>query len=130
VGLRVPPALLVSRVGFAQTRSYNLSSLMFRREIALRRLGHLDPVRKGADAEYVERARAVFGRPATQHLTGPPLALIRLSTDSLSSADYRPGWMHPARRSYLSAFQAWHTRVATGAADPVEVRAFAAPWRV
>ena len=130
VGMRVTPDLLVTRAGIAETRSYNLSSLMVRREAALRRLGHLDPVRKGADAEYVERARAVFGRPATRHLTGAPLALIRLSPESLSSADYRPGWMHPARRSYLSAFQAWHSHVATGAAEPTRVRAFHAPWRV
>ena len=137
VGMRVTGDLLVTRLGFPQTRSYNLSSLMFRREVALRRLGHLDPVRKGADAEYVERARAVFGRPATYHLPGPPLALIRLSGTSLSSADHRPGWMHPARRSYLSAFQAWHRHLAAGAADPVHPRpeapgtarprAFAAP---
>ncbi|HEU4348555.1 MAG TPA: glycosyltransferase family A protein, partial [Actinoplanes sp.] len=126
-GLRVTENLLVSRVGYARIRSYNLSSLMIRREVALRRLGHLDPVRKGADAEYVERARAVFGRPATHHLDGPPLALIRLSSASLSGADYRPGWMHPARRSYLSAVQAWHRHVAAGTADPHTSRAFAAP---
>ncbi|HEU4346972.1 MAG TPA: glycosyltransferase family A protein, partial [Actinoplanes sp.] len=134
-GMRVTDDLRVSRPGFPQTRSYNLSSLMVRREVALRRLGHLDPVRKGADAEYVERARAVFGRPATRHLDGPPLALIRLSSASLSSADYRPGWMHPARRSYLSAFRAWHRQVAAGAADPRaagarDSRAFAAPRRM
>jgi hypothetical protein len=129
-GMRVTPDLLVTRPGHPQTRSYNLSSLMIRRAVALRRLGHLDPVRKGADAEYVERARAVFGRSATQHLTGEPLALIRLSPESLSGADYRPGWMHPARRSYLSAFQAWHRHVATGAAEPTRVRGFHAPWRM
>jgi hypothetical protein len=130
VGLRVTPDLLISRPGVGQIRSYNLSSLMVRRAVALDRLGHFDPVRTGADAEYVERARAVLGRPATQHLTGQPLALIRLSAGSLSGADYRPGWMHPARRSYLSAFQAWHRHVAAGDADPAEVRKFAAPWRV
>jgi glycosyl transferase family 2 len=129
-GLRVTPDLLLSRPGVAQFRSYNLSSLMFRREIALRRVGYLDAVRKGADAEYVERARAVFGRAATQHLGGPPLALIRLSGGSLSSADYRPGWMHPARRSYLSAFQAWHSQIRTGHAQPLRPRAFAAPRRM
>jgi len=129
-GMRVTEDLLVTRPGVPRIRSYNLSSLMIRRDVALRRLGHLDPVRKGADAEYVERARAVFGRPATHHLDGPPLALIRLSGASLSSADYRPGWMHPARRSYLSAFQGWHRHVAAGAADPREVRAFAAPRRM
>jgi hypothetical protein len=130
VGMRVTPDLVVTRPGVAQTRSYNLSSLMIRRTAALARVGHLDPVRKGADAEYVERARAVFGRAATQHLGGAPLALIRLSAGSLSSADYRTGWMHPARRSYLSAFQQWHTHVRAGAADPARPRAFAAPRRL
>jgi hypothetical protein len=129
-GMRVTPDLVVTRPGVEQTRSYNLSSLMFRRQMALDRVGYLDPVRKGADAEYVERARAVFGRPATAHLAGPPLALIRLSTDSLSSADYRVGWMHPARRSYLSAFQTWHQRIKAGTAVPRAPRAFVAPRRI
>ena len=129
-GLRVTDDLRVSRVGIARLGSYNISSLMIRRELALSLVGHLDPIRKGADAEYVERARAVFGRPATQHLDGAPLALIRLGADSLSSADYRPGWMHPARRSYRSAFQAWHRQVAGGSAPARQVRAFAAPRRL
>ena len=129
-GMRVTGDLTVTRPGIPQTGSYNLSSLMFRRAVALERLGRFDPVRMGADAEYVERARAVLGRPATMHLDGLPLALIRLSGESLSSGDYRPGWMHPARRSYLSAFQAWHRHVAAGAADPHAVRAFAAPRRI
>ena len=129
-GLRVTPDLLVTRPGIEQTRSYNLSSLMLRRAAALGRVGYLDPVRKGADAEYVERARAVFGRAATRHLAGEPLALIRLSPESLSGADYRVGWMHPARRSYLSAFQAWHARVRAGQGQPLEPRAFAAPRRL
>jgi hypothetical protein len=130
VGMRVTPDLVLTRPGVEQTRSYNLSSLMIRRTPALARVGYLDPVRKGADAEYVERARAVFGRPATRHLTGSPLALIRLSAESLSSADYRTGWMHPARRSYLSAFQSWHDKVRAGTASPSTPRAFAAPRRL
>ena len=129
-GMRVTGDLVLTRPGVEQTRSYNLSSLMIRRTAALNRVGYLDMVRKGADAEYVERARAVFGRAATQHLSGDPLALIRLSTGSLSSADYRPGWMHPARRSYLSAFQAWHDQIKAGTAAPREPRAFTAPRRI
>ncbi|GAA0570797.1 hypothetical protein GCM10010172_64070 [Paractinoplanes ferrugineus] len=129
-GIRVTPDLVLTRPGVPQIRSYNLSSLMFRREKALRDVGYLDPVRKGADAEYVERARAVLGRPATVHLADSALALIRLSRDSLSSADYKVGWMHPARRSYLSAFQAWHDRIKAGTATPREPRAFVAPRRI
>ncbi|WP_433826948.1 glycosyltransferase family 2 protein [Actinoplanes sp. CA-015351] len=134
-GIRVTEDLVVTRPGVAEHRSYNLSSLMIRREAALARLGYLDTVRKGADAEYVERARAVFGRRAVHHLGGEPLALIRLSAGSLSSADIRPGWMHPARHAYLSAFQSWHTHVAAGRAEalrPREIgaRPFAAPRRL
>lgn len=126
VGMRVTSELIVTRPGRPQYRSYNLSSLMVRRTAVLARLGYLDPVRKGADAEYVERARAVFGRAAVKHLTGAPLALIRLSAGSLSSADTAPGWLHPARRAYLSAFQAWHSQPAVRPRFPRE-RAFAAP---
>ncbi|GLW28870.1 glycosyltransferase [Actinoplanes regularis] len=113
-GMRVSADLRVTRPGYPAHRSYNLSSLMLRREPALARLGYLDTVRKGADAEYVERARAVFGRPAVQHLSRETLALIRLSDGSLSGTDMAPGWMHPARYAYLSAFQTWHARVADG----------------
>ncbi|WP_430783943.1 glycosyltransferase family 2 protein [Actinoplanes sp. G11-F43] len=130
--IRVTPDLVITRPGYAEFRSYNLSSVMIRRETALDRLGYLDPVRKGADAEYVERARAVFGRPAVRHLGSEPLALIRLGAGSLSSADIGPGWMSPARHAYLSAFQAWHSRVADGLEPAVRprnprFRAFAAP---
>ncbi|MDT5030260.1 MAG: hypothetical protein QOC94_431, partial [Actinoplanes sp.] len=129
MGMRVTSELIVTRPGWECSRSYNLSSLMLRRSVALDRLGYLDPVRKGADAEYVERARAVFGRSAVRHVTGAPLALIRLSPTSLSSADTAAGWLHPARHAYLSAFQAWH---ADRCADQVRPRfprrrAFAAP---
>ncbi|WIM95467.1 glycosyltransferase family 2 protein [Actinoplanes oblitus] len=134
-GMRVTGDLVVTRPGHPHHRSYNLSSLMLRRPLALARLGYLDTVRKGADAEYVERARAVFGRPAVPHLGGQTLALIRLSGTSLSSADMAAGWMHPARHAYLSAFQAWHTRVAAGREPAVRPRrprrrAFAAPHRL
>ncbi|MEU4619224.1 glycosyltransferase family A protein [Actinoplanes sp. NPDC023801] len=130
--IRVTEDLVVTRPGYPEFRSYNLSSLMMRREVALDRLGYLDPVRKGADAEYVERARAVFGRAAVRHLGSEPLALIRLTAGSLSGADIGPGWMHPARRAYLLAFQAWHARVAAGTDSAVRSRSprsrpFAAP---
>ena len=132
VGMRVSENLVVTRPGWADHRSYNISSMMFRREAALEQLGYLDIVRKGGDAEYVDRARAVFGRPAVRHLTGPPLALIRLSAGSLSAADIRSGWIHPARRAYLSAFTAWHRGIAAGQCDPRRPRfprdrPFAAP---
>ncbi len=126
-GMRVTQDLVVTRPGFLSHRSYNLSSVLFRRETALRKVGYLDTVRKGADAEYAERARAVFGRGAVQHLSGAPYALIRLSSGSLSAADFRMGWTHAARRAYLSAFRAWHRDVAARTADPRRPRDPAAP---
>ncbi|HWS35980.1 MAG TPA: glycosyltransferase family A protein, partial [Actinoplanes sp.] len=130
--IRVTEDLVITRPGFTEFRSYNLSSLMIRRQDALDRLGYLDPVRKGADAEYVERARAVFGRPAVHHLGSEPLALIRLTAGSLTGAEIGPGWMSPARHAYLSAFQSWHRLVADGLEPAVRprvprMRAFAAP---
>ena len=126
--IRVTPDLRVTRVGSARLRSYHVSSLMIRRERALRRVGRFDPIRQGAEAEYVERARAVFGTAATRHLQDEALALVRLSPAALSTPDHRPGWMHPARRSYRSAFQTWHRRVASGS-SPRE-RGFVAPRRL
>ena len=113
VGMRVTagpgghPARRARRPG-----SYNLSSLMIRRASALSRVGYLDPVRKGADAEYVERARAVFGRaghPAPdRRAAGPDPALRRLAVQRRLPARLDapgpallpvgvPGLAHPGR---------------------------------
>ena len=130
-GLGVSEELLVTRPGVRRSR-FNPSSLLFRRTQVMGRLGYFDPVRKAADSEYIGRMRAVFGEPAVQHLDAPPLALIRLATGSLSRAEIRPYWMHPARTAYMSAYQRWHSRIAAGAADPLRPRdgsrrPFAAP---
>ncbi|GAA0458276.1 hypothetical protein Ade02nite_07580 [Paractinoplanes deccanensis] len=95
-GVRVTPELVLTRVGEDDVRSYHLSSLMMRREPALHRLGRFEPIRSGADAEYIARARAVLGSAATRHLNDP-LALVR-----------PPDADHPALRSYRSAFRARH----------------------
>ncbi|WP_328461542.1 glycosyltransferase [Actinoplanes sp. NBC_00393] len=134
-GIRVTEDLVLTRPGFPELRSGNLSAPMVRREVALARLGYLDTVRQGADAEYLDRIRAVFGPDAVRHLGDEPLALIRVGSHSLSGTDTAPGWRHPARYAYTSAFAAWHARVAAGAADPVrprspQSRAFAAPRRL
>ncbi len=119
--LRVTTDLLVTRPGEPAPVPHHL---MVRRSTALSRVGHFDPVRTGAEAEYVERARAVLGRAATRELAGPPLALI-----AWLDADHRPGWMHPAHRSYRSAFRAWHERVRTGQAQATKAE-YAVPRRL
>ncbi|WP_127497305.1 glycosyltransferase family 2 protein [Actinoplanes solisilvae] len=97
-GLHVTPRLVVTRPGVPAV-DRDLSSLLFRRTAALNRVGHFDPIRAGADIEYVERAQAM-GR-AVHHLDGPPLTLMR-------AVDDPPGWIDPAHRSYRSAFRHEH----------------------
>jgi glycosyltransferase involved in cell wall biosynthesis len=130
-GLGVSEDLLVTRPGVRRSR-FNPSSLLFRRTQVMGRLGYFDPVRKAADSEYIGRMRAVFGERAVRHLDAPPLALIRLALGSLSRAEIRPYWMHPARTAYASAYQRWHARIAARSADPLRPRdggnrPFAAP---
>ena len=130
-GLGVSEDLLVTRPGVRHSR-FNPSSLLFRRTPVMSRLGYFDPVRKAADSEYIGRMLAVFGERAVRHVDSPPLALIRLALGSLSRAEIRPYWMHPARTAYMSAYQRWHSRIAARAADPLRPRdggdrPFAAP---
>ena len=130
-GLGVSEELLVTRPGVRRSR-FNPSSLLFRRSQVMGRLGYFDPVRKAADSEYIGRMVAVFGERSVRHLDSRPLALIRLALGSLSRAEIRPYWMHPARTAYMSAYQRWHSRIAARAADPLRPRdgsrrPFAAP---
>ncbi|MBU2662146.1 glycosyltransferase family 2 protein [Actinoplanes bogorensis] len=90
-GLWVTPKLVVTRPGVALQHD---GVLMVRRGVA----GHFDSVRMWAEDEYVERLRGV------QAVEGPPLVLVRVA------GDVRPGWVHPARRSYRSAYRVAHDR--------------------
>ena len=60
VGMRVTEELLVTRPGVSRTRSYNLSSLMIRRAVALERLGEPQhPRAVGADPDPDPAGRTV-----------------------------------------------------------------------
>lgn len=93
-------------------------SLMFRAEQVLSRLGRLDPIRKAADTEFMTRIEAVFGARSVRHLRGTAHVLMRQTPDSLSRAEFRAGWMHPARAAYRSAYEPWHRRIEAGDASP------------
>ncbi|HEY7272093.1 MAG TPA: glycosyltransferase, partial [Actinoplanes sp.] len=123
-GLEVTADLRISRVGMTRIGSVNPASLMIRRERVLGAVGHPHPVRRDADVEYVERIRAVFGRAATVHLDSEPLALIRCADEPESVVDAR------VRRSYRSAFQAWHHHVAAGVAPAHRTGANVIPRRL
>ncbi|MEU4241648.1 glycosyltransferase family A protein [Actinoplanes sp. NPDC026619] len=130
-GLAVTDQMLLTRPGVRSGR-FNPSSLMIRRNAVLSRVGYFDRVRKAADSEYIGRIQAVFGQRRVRHLDSLPLALIRLSTGSLSRSEIKPHWMHPARTAYSSAYLRYHQLIVAGVASPVRPadgsnRPFAAP---
>lgn len=88
-------------------RRVNLSSILFRRSDVVRDLGGFDGVRRGADSEFVSRFKAFYGPEALLELT-EPLALVQLTSGSLSRDDYRFLHTHPARLQYSADFQHWH----------------------
>ena len=116
-GLAVTDDLRVSRLGIRSGR-LNPSSLLFRRSAVLGRIGYFDRLRKAADSEYIGRIQAAFGHRAVRHVDSAPLALIRLSENSLSRAEIKAHWMHPARVAYSSAYLRWHQLIGRGEADP------------
>ncbi|GGN53809.1 hypothetical protein GCM10010112_02970 [Actinoplanes lobatus] len=105
-GLSVTDQLVMTRPGIRRGR-VNVSSLLFRREPVIGRIGWFDEVRKAADSEFLERIQKAFGKRAVRRVSRT-LALIRLSEGSLSRAEIRAYWMHPARTAYMSAYRCWH----------------------
>ena len=129
-GISVTEDLRLTRIGVRSGR-LNPSALLFRRTLVTDRLGYFDRVRKAADSEYIGRIQAVFGSRSVRHVDAP-LALIRLSANSLSRSEIRAHWMHPARVAYSSAYLRWHHLIAHGEATPYRPadgseRPFAAP---
>jgi hypothetical protein len=116
-GMAVTDNLILNRPGVRRGR-FNPSSLMLRRTPVLGRAGYFDPVRKAADSEFIDRIEAVFGPHSVRHVDHGPLALIRLSDNSLSRSEIRVHWMHPARVAYRSAYMRWHRAIAAGEAEP------------
>jgi hypothetical protein len=95
--VRMTPDLVLNRVGYAATR-VNASSLMFRREPVVDRVGGFDTVRKDADSEFRDRLAATFGEDALVVLPDV-LAVAQLTADSLSRDDFAFGWWAPTRQS-------------------------------
>ncbi len=108
----------------------NPSSLMFRREPVLREAGYWDSVRFGADTEFMDRLKRVFGPSALLHLESGPLAFQRQSDGSLTgsaSFGYR-GFLMGARREYEHSFRRHHrTRDPLFIDFPLAERPFFAP---
>lgn len=115
--LNITDQLTVTQPGHRPLFS-NASSLMFRRQAVIGRIGDFDDVRKAADNEYIRRMRAVFGTTAIRRLSGEVHILRRLAPESLSHSEFRGSWAHPARAAYWSGYHHWHERIRDGVADP------------
>jgi glycosyltransferase involved in cell wall biosynthesis len=90
----------------------NLSSLMFRREPVMEKLGFWDEVRFGADGEFKRRLKRVFGENSITDLMTGPLSFQRQSTQSLTGnkAFGYHGYFMGVRKEYLEAYQAYHRK--------------------
>ncbi|MET1037656.1 MAG: glycosyltransferase family A protein, partial [Aeromicrobium sp.] len=127
--VRMSPDLVLNRVGYAATRT-NASSMMFRREPVVARLGGFDPVRKDADSEFRERLESTYGEDAIIVLPDV-LAVAQLTSDSLSRDDFSFGWRAATRDFYGYSYDFWHDQIEAGTAspmlDPAGPRIFPAP---
>lgn len=124
-------ARVTSEVRFAQPRGTILrlteSSLLFRREEVLTRVGYFDSVRKAADSGYRRRIEAATGRPVRVVDVDAPLLLARYEATSLSADELRDGWTHPARVAYSNALGHWMASGARRLDHPLGERPFPAP---
>src|SRR5690625_5301922 len=88
----------------------NMSSLMFRREPVLEKIGYWDEVRFAADGEFKRRLIQAFGKEAVIDLETGPLSLPEQSATSLtgSSAFGYSGFFMGARKEYVDSFSHYH----------------------
>lgn len=88
----------------------NMSSLMFRRQVVMEKLGYWDNVRFAADGEFKRRLIKTFGTNRVIDLKTGPLSLPRQSVHSLtgSSAFGYNGFFMGARKAYVESFEYYH----------------------
>lgn len=108
---RLTEELMLHRRGTPGTYIFsNMSSLMFRREIVMEKLGYWDSVRFAADGEFKRRLVKVFGPERIVDLKTGPLSLPRQSVSSLtaSSAFGYSGFFMGVRKEYVASFTSYH----------------------
>ena len=132
--LKVTEHLTITKPG-RNPRVMCTSSMMFRRRPTLAKIGYMDSVRKSADTEYLRRIEAAFTPGSVHRIRNSIYALIRQHNGSLSTCEFREGWVHPARFAYRSAYTLWHEQIVAGSADPylpkdLRRRPFPAPSHV
>lgn len=108
----------------------NMSSIMFRREPVMEKVGYWDSVRFAADGEFKRRLLQVFGKNSYVDLNSGPLSLPRQSVTSLtaSSAFGYNGFFMGVRREYVESFSFHHETAETLRYPyPVETRPYHVP---
>lgn len=97
--------LVLSRLGKATPEERNASTLMLRRDV-WNRVGGFLAVRKAGDTELFLRVERITKQKVQDIQI--PLTIIRKAKGSLSNAEFRTGWSHPARRSFKAQYNHWH----------------------
>lgn len=101
----------------------NYSSIMFRRS-SLAVIGKWDAVNRGADAEFRDRLKNVFG--ADVEVVGKvPMSFTRTRVGSLTHGELDRGYIDPARLIYLESYTRAHKQGIMG--GKTQAREFAAP---
>jgi glycosyltransferase involved in cell wall biosynthesis len=99
-----------------QITRLNYSSLMFRRVEVTKTMGFWDPVRFGADSEFIARLELAFGSTAVAHLESGLLSMVRSIETSLTAgglADKLKG----ARKLYKRLYLDWHQQCEASPAE-------------
>ncbi|WP_112182166.1 glycosyltransferase family 2 protein [Paraliobacillus zengyii] len=88
----------------------NMSSLMFRREKVLNKVGYWDAVRFAADSEFIKRIKKSFGEKTVVEIATGPLSFQRQLNGSLTGNSFFgfPGFFMGARKEYLEAQLHYH----------------------
>ncbi|WP_085506200.1 glycosyltransferase family 2 protein [Thalassobacillus devorans] len=88
----------------------NMSSIMFRREPVMEKVGYWDSVRFAADGEFKRRLVKTFGKEKYVDLETGPLSLPRQSVSSLtgSSAFGYNGFFMGVRKEYVESLEHHH----------------------
>ncbi|MFG6119274.1 glycosyltransferase family 2 protein [Thalassobacillus sp. B23F22_16] len=88
----------------------NMSSIMFRREPVIEKVGYWDSVRFAADGEFKRRLVKTFGKEKYVDLETGPLSLPRQSVSSLtgSSAFGYNGFFMGVRKEYVESLEHHH----------------------
>ena len=128
--VRVNPANLQLLTSAGRAVRLNYSSLMFRRADVAKALGFWDPVRFGADSEFISRIEAFFGEGSIDYLDSGLLSLVRSVETSLTSGGVEDR-LKGARKLYKRLFTEWHAACAVDLdelrLDPQAPRKFQAP---